>query len=208
MSEEGREGWRDFRLPQSLPAFLSGRVHRPGYLGFQQRWSASAWASGRLFVFLSTKIVHSIGKRRWEEEKREVTWSLALFSEGGVEPPPPGVEGFSAGKHTWGSLSSTEPPSMMAHHPNLNHPCFFLFPNQATCGRGGEEGVEARWEARQGKARKALHQRLESKPWLADSPEGRLRGQGRGRCLVWLLRPEAGTSRLLLVWNTWEMYVL
>ena len=43
---------------------------------------------------------------------------------------------------------------------------FFLFPNQATCGRGGEEGVEARWEARQGKARKALHQRLESKPWL------------------------------------------
>ena len=36
--KEGREpvvGWRDFRLPRSSPAFLSGRGHQPESLSFQ-----------------------------------------------------------------------------------------------------------------------------------------------------------------------------
>ena len=48
--EEGREGLRDFRLhlplPQSLPAFLSGRGHQPRNLSIQQQ----VWDSDRLFL--------------------------------------------------------------------------------------------------------------------------------------------------------------
>ena len=35
-----------------------------------------------------------------------------------------------------------------------------LISDEATCGGGGEEGVESRGQARQGETRKALRQRL------------------------------------------------
>ena len=40
------------------------------------------------------------------------------------------------------------------------HHYHIIYQDEATCGGGGEEGVESRGEPGQGETRKALHQRL------------------------------------------------